>query len=99
MNRVLEWVLALVLIGAVLAFGGVQTLVYSLAEVILFLLLFLLLLMQARAGKIDLPLPVWPVLFAALVALQAVALPYRVVVGLSPAPLPDLATRGPSPGQ
>ncbi len=85
MNRILEFIIGVVLIGTALAFGGVQTLAYSLAEIALFLAVLFLLFKQARQGRIDLPLPVWPVLFALVVALQAVPLPSWLVVRLSPA--------------
>ena len=70
MKKALEVVLALVIAGAVLAFGGVQPLAYSLVEVSLFLALLLLLLKLTRGQDAQLQVPLWPLLFAALVGVQ-----------------------------
>ena len=85
MDKILEVILALVIIGASLAFGGVQPITYSLMEAVLFLLVLLLLLKQTHAGKISLPAPLWPLLFVAWVVLQLVPLPTRLVTFASPA--------------
>jgi O-antigen ligase len=85
MNKVLEWLLIAVIVGSTLAFGGVQPLTYSLVEVTLFLGLFALLWHQAREGKIEIRLPIWPLLFAFWVLLQLVPLPSSLMVRLSPA--------------
>ncbi len=74
-HRIIEVLLALVIIGVTLAFGGVQPLAYSLMEIAVFALFLALVIQQARVGRIQLPLPVWPVLFALLVILQIVPLP------------------------
>ena len=84
MDKLLELILALAIIGATLAFGGVQPLTYSLLEVVLFLALLMLLLRQTWQGKIALLLPIWPVLFAFLSVLQLIPLPSRFIVTLSP---------------
>jgi O-antigen ligase len=84
MNKVIELVLVLVLIGATLAFGGVQPITYSLAEIVLFLALLLVVLARARQGEIKLHVPWWPVLFALLVAFQVIPLPSPLILGLSP---------------
>lgn len=85
MKRFLEWGVAITAIGAALAFGGVQPIAYTLAEVGVFLLLGLLLVKQSRRGKILLPLPVWPLLFVLVVVMQLVPLPASLVEVLSPA--------------
>jgi len=85
MDKILEVILALVIIGATLAFGGVQPIAYSLMEAVLFLLLLALLLKQTRAGKISLPVPLWPLLFVLWVVLQLIPLPARLVMMVTPA--------------
>ena len=62
MKTVLEIILTLVIVGAALAFGGVQPLVYSLMEAALFLAALLLLLKLARERSAELKIPLWPVL-------------------------------------
>ena len=89
MKKALEVVLALVIAGAVLAFGGVQPLAYSLVEVSLFLALLLLLLKLTRGQDAQLQVPLWPLLFAALVGVQVIPLPSNVVAKVSPARLLD----------
>lgn len=84
MNKLIELTLALAIIGAALAFGGVQPLTYSLMEVVLFLAVLMLLLKQTWQGNIGLMLPAWPVLFALLCVLQLIPLPSRFIVTLSP---------------
>jgi len=92
MNKLLEALLALAIVGATLAFGGVQTITYSLMEIVLFALLLALLLKQAREGEIRLPLPLWPVLFLLVVVVQVIPLPSGLVETLSPARAADLRT-------
>lgn len=87
MDRVLEIILALTLLGAVLAFGGVQPLTYALMEFALFLAVLLLLWKQTRQAEIVLRLPVWPVLFALWALLQLVPFPSFFVGWISPARL------------
>src|SRR5262245_923902 len=91
MKKSLETILAVAIFGSVLAFGGVQTITYSIMEVVLFGLLLALLTRQTLAGEIRLPLPVWPVLFIALVAFQLVPLPAGLLGKLSPPRMADLA--------
>src|SRR5579872_2649741 len=86
MNRALEIVLCIVFIGSALAFGGVQPLAGPLADVLLFLTLLLLLWSQVRKGKISLSVPLWPCLFALVVALQVVPLPHKFVAGANSTP-------------
>src|SRR5579863_5267251 len=85
MQRGLEIVLALVMVGLTLDFGGVQPLAYSLAEVTLFVAVFVLLFRRSREEKLDLKVPPWPLLFLAVVTLQLVPLPSHFVTSLSPA--------------
>ncbi len=89
MDKTLEIILALVIIGVTLDFGGVQPLTYSLVEVVLFLALVLLLFKRTRQNKMVLPLPLWPVLFGLLIALQTIPIPPALVVRLSPARILD----------
>ena len=64
MDRFLEMTCSLVLVGSALAFGGVDPLTYSLAEIVLLAVLLSLLIKQLRDGKVHLLLvPVGPVLF------------------------------------
>jgi O-antigen ligase len=98
MEKMLELVLALVIIGTALAFGGVQPISYSVMEVVLFLALLLLLLSQTRRGRIDVHLPLWPILFVLLVGLQVIPFPASVIARLSPSPLPNLGVTGTSHG-
>ena len=56
-----------------------------------FALLLALLIRQTLAGEIRLPLPIWPVLFIALVAFQLVPLPADLLGKLSPPRMADLA--------
>jgi O-antigen ligase len=99
MNRVLELMLALTIIGTTLAFGGVQPLTYTLMELALFLAVLLLLWKQTRQGEIALWLPLWPVLFALWVLLQLVPLPSFFVGWISPARLLDPTLSSVAPGQ
>ena len=97
MKKWLEVILALVIVGAALAFGGVQVIAYSIVEVVLFALVLLLLWKQTQQGAINLPLPVWPVLFVLLVVLQIIPLPSSLVGYLSPGRLADLQLPGTQP--
>lgn len=85
MRRPVEIVLSLIIIGATLAFGGVQPFVYSVVEIAIFAVFLTLLLHQARRGSVQLPLPIWPLFFALLVVLQIVPLPAGLVTRISPA--------------
>ncbi|HTV55052.1 MAG TPA: O-antigen ligase family protein [Terriglobia bacterium] len=82
-----EIVLALVIIGEVLAFGGVQPVAYSFMEIVIFGLVLFLLVNQARAGQIQLALPIWPVLFAAFVVFQLIPIPKSWISHLDPSRL------------
>ncbi|MBZ5513991.1 MAG: O-antigen ligase family protein [Acidobacteriia bacterium] len=97
MNNRMEVVLALVIVGATLAFGGVQVITYSLMEVVLFALALTLLWKQAQRGEIRLALPVWPILFVLLVVLQVVPLPTALAGRLSPGRLEDFKLAGATP--
>jgi hypothetical protein len=81
MHKIIELGLPLVVIGAALAFGGVQPITYSLMQVGVFLFLFLLLFNQLRSGKAELPLSLWPLLFLLVVALPLVPLPASQIIG------------------
>ncbi len=85
MTRKLELILALVFVGSALAFGGVEPIAYSLAEIAIFLAVILLIWDQKRRGRIDLVIPIWPVLFVLWVGLQIVPLPHSLVAAVSPA--------------
>lgn len=89
MEKIAEIILAIVIVGATFAFGGVQPLAFRLMEVGVFFALLLVLVSQTRAGKIKVGLPLWPVIFALLVAIQAIPLPASVVLWLSPGRLPN----------
>lgn len=91
MRRAVEIVLALTIIGATLAFGGVQPLAYSLMEIAIFAVFAVLLVWQARRGQIQLDIPLWPALFALLVILQLIPLPQEWVAALDHARLPSTA--------
>ncbi len=80
----LEIILALVIIGATLAFGGVQPLTYSLMEIAIFAMALVLLIRQTRRGRLDFPLPVWPLFFVLLVIFQIIPLPASWITHLSP---------------
>jgi len=81
MHKIVELVLALVVIGAALAFGGVQPITYSLMQVGVFLFLFLLIFNQLRSGEAELPLSLWPLLFILVVVRQLVSLPASQIIG------------------
>jgi O-antigen ligase len=85
MTRKLEVFLALIFVGSSLAFGGVQPIAYSLAEISVFLSVILFLWDQKRRGRINLSIPVWPLLFVLWVGLQIVPLPESFVAAVSPA--------------
>jgi O-antigen ligase len=99
MNRVLELVLAVTMVGATLAFGGVQPLTYTLMEFAVFLAVLLLLWRQTRQGEIALRLPLWPVLFVLWALVQLLPLPSFVIGWISPARLLDPSLSGLAPGQ
>ncbi|MGH9432954.1 MAG: O-antigen ligase family protein [Terriglobia bacterium] len=84
MDRILEAILGLTIIGEVLAFGGVQPLSYSILEIVLFACVFALLARQTLKGKLQLKWPVWTLLFCLLVLFQTVPLPTSMVESLSP---------------
>ena len=84
MQKQIEIALAVIVVGATLAFGGVQPLTYSLLEIAIFAALLVLLVRQTRHGRIQLPLPVWPVLFALLVVLQMIPLPAAWIGRVNP---------------
>ncbi|MGH9355136.1 MAG: O-antigen ligase family protein [Terriglobia bacterium] len=84
MQKRVEIALAVITIGATLAFGGVQPLVYSLLEACIFAALLVVLVIQTRRGRIQLPAPIWPFLFAAFVVLQMVPLPAAWIARLNP---------------
>ena len=92
MNRFIEIILALAVVGTTLAFGGVQTITFSIMEVVVFALLLVLLIKQTRDKQIQLPLPIWPILFVAFVALQLVPLPASMLEMISPPRSADLAS-------
>src|SRR5690348_2015616 len=85
MTRKFEVFLALIVIGSSFAFGGVEPIAYSLAEILVFLLVVLFVWDQKRHGRIDLFLPVWPLLFLLCVALQLLPLPRFFLAAVSPA--------------
>jgi O-antigen ligase len=85
MARKLEVVLALIFVGTSLAFGGVQPIAYSLAEISIFAAVILFLWDQKRHDRINLSVPVWPLLFVLWIGLQMVPLPQSLVATLSPA--------------
>jgi len=84
MTRKFEVFLALILIGSTLALGGVQPITYSVVEILLFLLVILFLWGQKRQqGRIDISLPIWPLLFLLWVALQLLPLPRSFLASVS----------------
>ena len=85
MTRKFEVILALILVGSSLAFGGVQPIGYSLAEISIFLTVILFLWNQQRHGRINLSVPVWPLLFVGWVGLQLIPLPLSLLSKISPA--------------
>jgi O-antigen ligase len=85
MTRKFEVFLALILVGSTFALGGVQPIAYSLAEILVFLIVILFFWRQKRQGRIDLSLPVWPLLFVLWVALQMLPLPRAFLVAVSQA--------------
>jgi O-antigen ligase len=85
MTRKFEVFLTLILVGSTFALGGVQPIAYSLAETLVFLLVVLFLWRQKRQGRIDISLPVWPLLFVLWVAFQLLPLPRIFLASVSPA--------------
>jgi O-antigen ligase len=94
MQRALEIILTLVMIGMALAFGGVLPYAYSVGEIILFVAMLLWLYKRSGEERLGLKQPLWPVLFLLLVVLQIVPLPRGVVATLSPKRLLDPAVAG-----
>lgn len=92
MNRTLEIILAIVVAGTALAFGGVVPAAYSAMEIVLFASVLALLIHQTWQGQIELHAAIPPVLFALWLGLELVPLPQGWVRWLEPArfqgPLP-----------
>lgn len=84
MDKALEIILALVVIGATLAFGGVQPIAYSAMEVVLFLALFLRVARQTYRGDIKIPMPTWFLVFILWGFLQILPLPIGLISSISP---------------
>jgi O-antigen ligase len=91
MKQFITWVLAGVLCGTVLAFGGVETGATTAAEIAVFTAFFVLLFRQTKAGTVQLPVPVWPLLFFLWAGFAVVPLPPALVRTLSPHRWVDLA--------
>ena len=101
MDKILELVLASVMVASALAFGGVQPIAYSLMEIVLFLVLLLVLYSRTRpaSGQVALPgrgegaprrgaglyVPLWSLPFVLWVGFEIIPLPVAWVVRLSPA--------------
>ena len=85
MNRTLEIVLAVVLVGTALAFGGVVPAAYSAMEIVLFASVLALLIHETWQGGLELHVAVPPVLFALWLGLELVPLPAGFVRSLEPA--------------
>ena len=94
MQKRIEIMLVVVIVGVALAFGGVQPIVYSLMEVVLFLAMLLAILKPRREDTPRLQAPIWLALFAALVLLQIVPLPFWIVTRAFACPGPRSETRG-----
>jgi O-antigen ligase len=84
-KRFLEWGLIVAIAVAVLDFGGVTPLGYTLTEGIAFLLLFALLFQQTRNGRINLPVPLVLFVLVLWVLIQMAPLPRQFVEWCSPA--------------
>jgi hypothetical protein len=84
MKQAIQVILALVIIGTTLAFGGVQSISYSVMELVIFLTMLVFLVNQTRRGRLSLELSIWPALFVLLVILQLVPLPHGLAARLSP---------------
>ncbi|HKT12309.1 MAG TPA: O-antigen ligase family protein [Terriglobia bacterium] len=85
MTNKFEVFLALILVGSTLALGGVQPITYSLVEILVFLLVILFFWSQKRQNRIDLSLPIWPLLFVLWIALQLLPLPRSFLGAVSQA--------------
>lgn len=85
MNRILEIVLAVVVVGTALAFGGVVPGAYSAMEIVLFASVLALLIHETWQGRIELHVAIPPVLFALWLGLELVPLPLGIVRSLEPA--------------
>jgi O-antigen ligase len=85
MNRTLEIVLAIVVVGTALAFGGVQPAAYSAMEIVLFASVLALLIHETWQGQIELHVAVAPLVLVVWLALELVPLPSGFVRLLEPA--------------
>lgn len=99
MRKTLEIILIVVTTGSVLAFGGVQPIAYTLMELTLFAAFILLMWHQARDPKETVGIPLWPLLFLAVVFFSIVPLPPHLVSTLSPARLANPAAAALGLGQ
>jgi O-antigen ligase len=84
MNRTLEIVLSVTVVGTALAFGGVVPAAYSAMEIVLFASLLALLIHQTWQGRIELHLAIPPVLLALWLSLELMPLPAGWVRWLEP---------------
>jgi putative inorganic carbon (HCO3(-)) transporter len=83
-NTWTERLLALIILGTALAFGGVVPLAYSSMEIAVFILLFVVLALECFRGQVTLRWP-WPVcILIAWVLLEIIPLPRAVIRLLSP---------------
>ncbi len=98
MQKQIEIALAVIIVGATLAFGGVQPLTYSLLEIAVFAILATVLVKQTRRGRIQLAAPVWTLIFAGLVVCQMIPLPTSWIKSLNPQRLLPSNIRGLEPG-
>ncbi|HXJ95833.1 MAG TPA: O-antigen ligase family protein [Terriglobia bacterium] len=85
MNRTLEIVLAVVVVGTALAFGGVVPAAYSAMEIVVFASLLALLIHETWQGRIELHVAMPPMLFALWLGLELVPLPPGLIRLLEPA--------------
>lgn len=79
MQKQVEIVLGVIIIGATLAFGGVQPIAYTLMELAIFATVLVLLFRQARRGGIRLNVPIWPLLFVLVIVIEMIPLPASLV--------------------
>jgi hypothetical protein len=84
MNRTLEIVLSVTVVGTALAFGGVVPAAYSAMEIVLFASLLALLIHQTWQGRIELHLAIPTVLLAFWLSLELMPLPAGWVRRLEP---------------
>lgn len=99
LDQTLECILCVVAVGTSLIFGGVQPWVYLSSTAVILVALAVLLVRQTVRGSLSVPLPLWPLLFAAFVLLQLIPLPPALVAWLSPSRLQDLTPALPASGQ